>query len=124
MRWERRLEPTTKQKVKSGSTSMCFDLRRRERCCERWRRWRRRLHDPARPFTLGNLLGYCIRGVIKRATGASSIGGAPICSTSRRRVIGIHVRIVTTCTGGSSVIALGTFALLLSNAVHTRARVH
>ena len=103
---------------------MCLDLRRWESCRERWRGRRGRLHDPTPPLALWNLLGYPIRGVIKRTAGASSVPSTPACCTSWRRVVGVYVRIVATCTGRSGVIVLGTFAFLLSNAMYARARVH
>ena len=82
------------------------------------------MHDPASPFALWNLLGYRIRGVIKRTVGAPSITSTPTCTTGWRRVIGVHVRIVAACTGRPGIIVLGTFAFLLSNTVNTCARVY
>ena len=109
---------------KRGDALMGLDLRRWESCRERWREWRGRLYNPAPPLTLWSLLGYRIRGGIKRAARASPIPSASTRSTSWRGVIGVHVRIVATCTGRSGVIVLRTFSFLLSNTMHTRARVH
>jgi len=126
MRWECRVEPVAKVRrvKKCGATMVWMDLRRWESCCERGRGWWWRMHDPARPLILWDILGYCIRGAVKRATWASRFPSAPARTTTGWRIIRIHVRVVATRTRCSCVIVLGSLALLLANTVHTRTRVH
>ena len=125
MGWECRVEAVTKPKKvkKSGITVKWLSLRGRERCCERRGR-RGRLYDSARPLALRNVLGYRVRGVVKWTSGASSIPNTTTRCTSWGSVIGVHVRIIATRTGRSSIAVLRPFALLLSNAVHTRTGVY
>ena len=83
-----------------------------------------RLHDPARPLVLWDVLRYRIRGGVKRAAWASRIPGAPTRTTTRWRVIRVHVRVVTARTRCSGVVVLRPFAFLLANTVYARAWVH
>jgi len=126
MRWEGRVEPVTEARrvKKCGATLGWIDLRRWESRWERRRGWWRRLHDPARPLILWDILGYHIRGGVKRAARTSRIPITPASTTTGWRIIWIHVRVVATRTRCTGVIVLGPFAFLLANTVHTRTRIH